>query len=137
MKSTLVDAGPIIALFDRGDHHHERILEFLSENELKLSTTWPVITEACHMLDFDIRAQIGVFEWINRRGLDVFQLKAEDVNRIIALTKKYNDMPMDLADATLVIAAERTGIREIVSIDSDFFIYRTVGKEMITNIFVE
>ena len=42
---------------------------------------------------------------------------------------------MDLADATLIVAAETIGIREIISIDTDFYIYRTIEKEMITNIF--
>jgi len=54
---------------------------------------------------------------------------------IIEMTKKYKDRPMDFADATLVIAAKRTGIKKIISIDSDFDIYRLPGKELIENIF--
>ncbi len=54
---------------------------------------------------------------------------------MIELTKKYRDRPMDFADATLVIAAEKTGIRHIISIDSDFYIYRLPGKVAIKNIF--
>ena len=41
---------------------------------------------------------------------------------------------MDLADATLIILAERLGISEIISIDSDYYIYRTMKKDIVTNI---
>ena len=62
-----------------------------------------------------------------------FDLKG--VSRIIELSKKYSDVPMDLADASLVVIAEELNIKEIITIDSDYYIYRTVDKEMITNVF--
>jgi uncharacterized protein len=55
--------------------------------------------------------------------------------RIVELTDKYSNLPMDFADATLVITAEKTGIRKIISIDRDFDIYRLPGKERIKNIY--
>ena len=55
--------------------------------------------------------------------------------RIAELTGKYADIPMDFADATLVVAAEKTGIREIISLDKDFDIYRLPGKEQIRNVY--
>ena len=87
------------------------------------------------MLDFDNRAQIALLQWIYRGGLELVQIDSSGIQRIIDLTDKYNDVPMVLADATLVVAAENLGIREIISIDTDFYIYRTIEKEMITNIF--
>jgi predicted nucleic acid-binding protein len=69
------------------------------------------------------------------RGLDLEEITQNDIPRIINLTKKYHDLPMDFADATLVVAAEKTGLREIISIDADFDIYRLPGKLLIRNIF--
>ena len=135
MRSTLIDAGPVIALFDRGDKYHNRIVDFIKQESFHLISTWPVITEASYMLDFDNRAQISLLQWIFRGGLELAQMDAAGIQRIIDLTKKYNDVPMDLADATLIVAAETLGIREIISIANDFYIYRTIQKEMITNIF--
>ena len=135
MRSTLIDAGPVIALFDRGDKYHNQIVDFIKRESFHLISTWPVITEASHMLDFDNRAQISLLQWIFRGGLELAQMDAAAIQRIIDLTEKYNDVPMDLADATLVVAAETLGIKEIISIDNDFYIYRTIHKEMITNIF--
>ena len=87
------------------------------------------------MLDFNNRAQVSLLEWIHRGGLELAQIDVIGIQRIIDLAKKYTDVPIDLADATLIVAAETLGIREIISIDNDFCVYRTVQKEMIANIF--
>ena len=135
MKNILIDAGPIIALFDRTDRYHQQAAKFLENTACQLLSTWQAVTEASHMLDFDTSAQLSLLEWIRRGGLEVYAITVKDIGRIIDLTKKYNDRPIDLADASLIVAAEATGIREIVSIDSDFYIYRTIENDVITNVF--
>ncbi len=114
MKNVLIDAGPIIALFNRKDKYHNRVTEYLKRYAGKLITTWPVITEASHMLDFNVNAQIAFLEWINRGGVEVFEISVNKIKRIIEITNKYKDIPMDLADASLVIVSEETGIKEIL-----------------------
>jgi uncharacterized protein len=135
LNTILIDAGPLIALFDRDDNYHREVIDFVKGKKLKFVTTTAVITEVSHMLDFSIDAQILFFEWIMKEGVLLQEIQQKDITRIIELTKKYSDRPMDFADATLVIVAEKTGIREIISIDSDFDIYRLLGKEMIRNVF--
>ena len=135
LNTILIDAGPLIALFDRDDNYHGKIIDFVKGKKLKFVTTTAVITEVSHMLDFNVDAQIQFFEGIMREGVLLQEIQQRDIARIIELTKKYSDRPMDFADATLVIAAEKTCIREIISIDSDFDIYRLLGKEMIRNVF--
>ena len=75
-----------------------------------------------------------MLEWIKRGGMAMYTIEAKDVQRIIDLTTKYNDVPMDLVDASLVVAAETLGIRDILTIDSDFYVYRTTEKEVIRNV---
>jgi predicted nucleic acid-binding protein len=87
------------------------------------------------MLDFNVQTQIDFLKWISNKGVVIYEIQQKDIRRIIDLSTKYSDIPMDFADATLVVAAEQTGIRKIISIDSDFEIYRLLGKEMIENIF--
>jgi uncharacterized protein len=135
LNTILIDAGPLIALFDRDDKYHERIIKFVKGKNFRFVTTSAVVTEVSHMLDFSVEAQVFLFEWIMKEGVLLQEIKQNDIMRVIELTKKYSDRPMDFADATLVIAAEKTGIREIISIDSDFDIYRLLGKEMIRNVF--
>ncbi len=135
MKNTLIDAGPLIALFNKNDKYHEKIKEFIKNYTGLLTTSWPVITEVCHMLDFNTGAQIDFLKWIQLGGLKVEDIKTEEIDKIIKLSEKYSDIPMDLADATLVVISERLGIKEIITIDSDYCIYRTTEREMLINIF--
>ena len=135
MKNTLIDAGPLIALFNKSDKYHKKIKEFLKNYTGLLTTSWPVITEVCHMLDFNINAQIDFLKWIKLGGLKVEDIKTEEIDKIIKLSEKYSDIPMDLADATLVVISERLGIKEIITIDTDYYIYRTTEREMLINIF--
>ena len=135
-NSVLIDAGPLIALFDKDDFYHKSVKKFISINNCKLVTTTAVITETSHMLDFNVKTQIDFLKWINDKGVAIYEIQQKDIQRIIDLSVKYSDIPMDFADATLVVAAEQTGIRKIISIDSDFEIYRLPSKEMIENIFM-
>ena len=135
LNTILIDSGPLIALFDRDDSFHEKIKTFIIGKNYKFVTTIAVITEVSHMLDFNIEVQIGFFEWLMKEGAIIHEIQQADFPRIVELTKKYSDRPMDFADATLVITAEKTGIRKIISIDSDFDIYRLPSKTMIENLF--
>lgn len=137
LTEILIDAGPIIALFDKDDSYHEKVLNFIKDKGFRFVTTTAVVTEVSHMLDFNVNVQIQFLEWIKNDGIQLYEVKQKDIVEIIELTKKYKDRPMDFADATLVIAAKRTGIKKIISIDSDFDIYRLPGKELIENIFKE
>ncbi len=135
MKSTLIDAGPIIALFNKNDKYYKKITEFLKRYRGELISTWPVITEVSYMLGFSVQAQIDFLTWVHLGGIVVKTIEKKDIGRIIDLAEKYSDVPMDLADASLVVLAEKFNIKEIITIDSDYYIYRTIKKEMIENIF--
>jgi predicted nucleic acid-binding protein len=136
MQSTLVDAGPLIALFDKSDSYHTRAVSFLKQSQGFLITTWPVIAEVSHMLDFSTKTQINFLKWINRGGLQIFDLEFYHLIRMIELSEKFTDVPMDLADATLIVASEAKGISKIASIDSDFYVYRDIRNKYLTNVFI-
>ena len=135
LNMILIDAGPLIALFDRSDHYHIKIKTFLQQGQYKLITTTAVMTEVLHMIDFNVNVQIDFLQWVAQEGVLLHEVSQRDISRIIELTRKYSDRPMDFADATLVIAAEKTGIRKIISIDADFDIYRLPNKVKIENVF--
>jgi len=86
------------------------------------------------MLDFSVDAQLDFLEWTYRGGLRIVELGNTDLERIIELTRKYRDRPMDLSDASLVVASELLGIRQIMSIDRDFEIYRRADNKQLENI---
>ena len=135
MKSTLIDAGPLIALFNKNDKYNSAITQYLKNYAGRLISSWPVITEVSHMLSFNVQTQIDFLSWIKLGGIQLVDIDINGINRIIDLSKKYSDVPMDLADASLVVIAEELNIKEIITIDSDYYIYRTIDKEMIKNVF--
>ncbi|MEJ6952599.1 type II toxin-antitoxin system VapC family toxin [Natronospora cellulosivora (SeqCode)] len=135
MKRCLIDAGPLIALFDKDDKFHVPIKEFIKKYQGRLYTSWPVITETLHMLNFSVDTQMNLLKWIKRGALEIKEISTEDISRIIYLSEKYSDVPMDFADATLIILSETEDIKEIISVDSDFYIYRDIRNEYIKNIF--
>ena len=135
LSSVLIDAGPLIALFDSSDRHHEPVKAFLKERRYRFISTLAVFTEVSHMLDFSIKAQRDFYEWVMCKGVIISDINQNDMHRIVELTGKYADLPMDFADATLVVTSEKTGLREIISLDRDFDIYRLPGKERIHNVY--
>ena len=136
MESLLIDAGPLIALFNKRDRYHAKMLEFLKNRQATYWTTWPVITEATHLLDFSLNAQISLLKWIERGGLNLVDIPESSVSKILAYCTKYSDVPMDLADATLMVTSEIIGTNKIVSIDSDFYIYRDFRNNYLQNVFL-
>ncbi len=135
MKKCLIDAGPLIALFDRDDKFHISVKDFIKRFKGRLYTSWPVITEVLHMLDYSVNTQIDFLKWVRKGALDIKQITTEDISRIIELSEKYSDIPMDFADASLIIIAESERIKEIISIDAGFYIFRNIRNEYIKNIF--
>ena len=135
MKNTvLIDSGPMIALFDKSDRYHQDVLSFLKSFEGKLVTTWAVLTEVSHMLDFNLQVQIDFLKWIELGAVGVYDITQKDLATIIEMMERYTNVPMDLADASLMLVAHQEGIRKIVSIDSDFDIYRTLKSGFLENL---
>ena len=121
----LVDTGPLVALFDPQDGQHPRCVKALKEIREPIMTTTPVLTEAFHMLG---PASIGsdrLRDFIETGGLSVWFFDRHALTRAFELMELSADHPMDLADASLVTAAEGLGTRRVFTIDRhDFETYR-------------
>ena len=134
MQKTIIDSGPLIALFDRSDKYHKSTLDFMKSYKGKLITSWAVITEVSHMLDFNLQVQIDFLKWCEIGGIEVYNISQDEISKIRIMMEKYIDIPMDLADGTLMYIANKENIKNIVSIDSDFDIYRTLKKQSLDNL---
>ena len=135
-NEALIDSGPLMALFDRDDKYHKSSIEFIKEYRGKLISTTAVMTEVCYLLDFSVKVQIDFLTWVKNGGIQLSELKQADLNRIIQLTQKYSDLPMDFADSTLVAIGERLNVSQIATIESDFYVYRFHQKHAFENIFL-
>jgi predicted nucleic acid-binding protein len=121
----LVDTGPIVALFDRDDRYHALCVETLKEIKEPLVSTWPVITECFYLLNFSWEVQDDLWLFLHRGGIEIYPLGKGDFSQCRGLMKQYRDLPMDLADATLVALAESEGVSKVFTLDhKDFSVYR-------------
>ena len=132
----LIDSGPLIALFHAKDNHHQNFRNFFKVNQYRFISTLAVFTEVSYFLNVNQKARQDFFEWVLRHGVIISDINQNDIPRIMELTDKYADVPMDFADATLLVAAEKSGIRKIVSLDSDFDIYRLSDKTQVKNVYI-
>ena len=76
------------------------------------------------MLRFERDAQANFLRWVYSGALEVVDLSLDDLGRSIEIMEKHADLPADFADATLVAIADRMQIREVLTLDRDFQVYR-------------
>lgn len=86
------------------------------------------------MLDFNLKVQIDFLKWIELGGITIHNISQNEISQTRVMMEKYIDIPMDLADASLMYLANSEKINKIVSIDSDFDIYRTLKKQSLDNL---
>ena len=121
----LVDAGPLVALFDRQDGQHVRCARVLRGIREPIASTVPVLTEAFHLLGPASVGSDRLREFIEAGGMSVWFFERNGLTRAFELMEQYADHPMDLADASLVTAAEALITRRIFTIDRrDFNTYK-------------
>ncbi|MCM3902656.1 MAG: PIN domain-containing protein [Pyrinomonadaceae bacterium] len=122
----LTDTGPLVALVNRNDPNYQRCLDATKQLPAgPFVTTWPCFTEAMYLVfqAGGYPAQAELWRWRTAGRLSLHEFTANEVDRMAALMDKYKDRPMDLADASLVVAAERLAMRRVFTLDSDFHIY--------------
>jgi len=122
----LTDAGPLIALIDRRDSQHAKCVEAARTLVGPMLSTWPAFTEAMYLLGAEAgwRGQEPLWLMIRSGQLILADASATMLARMPALMEQYKDLPMDLADASLVALAEDHRLHEVFSLDRDFRVYR-------------
>lgn len=131
----LCDTGPLIAVFDRSDQYHAvctQQLTIIPPNNFV--TTWPCLTETMYFLGRagGFGQQDRLFEFIARGALQLWVPTLTEQFRARELMKKYANLPMDLADASLVILAELTGDHTIFTLDQHFRVYLIKDQDPFT-----
>ena len=136
----LTDTGFWLALLNKKDKYHQRANSVLDDLEEPLITTWPVVTETTHLLltRLDSHSQIRFIDNLAKGYVDIFDLGQIHLPRIKMLMKKYESLPMDFADASIVIAAEELGDGRILSTDlRDFNAYRWKNHRPFNNLLID
>ena len=123
----IVDAGYLIALLDKNDAAHTLAKQWLHSSEQGWISTWPVLAEATHLLakKVNIACAIAVIEDVSSGVIKVWDIPQTQTARLSHLMNQYANLPMDLADGSLVLLAEHLGHGNILTTDRrDFGAYR-------------
>lgn len=127
----LCDAGVLLCLVDRAQPQHKAYQNVVMRLVSPLLTTCPCLTEAMYLAlhrgGWMLQKQLG--RLIVNKLLIIYEIQEGDFSRLLELMEQYQDRPMDLADATLVLVAEKTGNQQILTLDSDFLFYRIGNRD--------
>jgi predicted nucleic acid-binding protein len=131
MTSVIVDTGPLVALLNRRERHHTWAAKIMDTIEPPIFTCDPVLSEACFLLQDMDGGPDAVMELV-ARGIvrSDFHVMAE-VDSVRALMKKFATVPMSLADACVVRMTELDQKSVVLTLDSDFKVYRRNKRQLV------
>ena len=128
MTRVLLDTGPLVAALDTRDSNHLACIEYLRTARDDLFTTEAVLTEAMHLLGAHEPRGL-CFRFLRNLNVRFASVSGQGLLRAEALMKQYADLPMDYADASLVVAGEALGIDTVLTLaQRDFQVYRLEGR---------
>jgi predicted nucleic acid-binding protein len=129
--NVIVDTGPIVAWLDADDQHHAWVRAQFARLRPPLLTCEAVLTEACFLMARGGGDSSAVIQLVERGVLSVAQLFDSESASIGRMMRRYENVPMSLADACLVRLVELTSQSTLFTLDSDFAIYRQKGRRLI------
>jgi len=127
----LLDTGPLVSFLGSGLRHHEWAVEQWKRLRPPLLTCEPVLTEAAFLLKREGRDPDALFVLLERGVIRIALAVQDELADLRALMRRYRNRPMSLADACLVRLSEIHASAEVLTLDSDFRIYRRHGNKVI------
>ena len=134
MRRILVDSGILLSYYQRNEPLHQAVVAFFDQTSAQLISSPICIAEVLWLLGDPgdprvLMAQNHLLGAVSRGGLEAINLLPEDYGRVAELNERYADLPGDFADLTLVALSERLDVKEILSLDGDFDVYRRFRRE--------
>ena len=125
----LLDTGALVSILDRTQTHHQKYVRFFEAWERPILSTEAVLTEATHLLGRVRRGRKACVEFFLDGGAILVPATVSSLQRVRHLLEDYADLPMDYADATLVVLAEEIDTDLVFTTDRrDFGVYRIRGR---------
>jgi hypothetical protein len=123
-ETALCDTGPLVAIIDSNDTAHAQCRAEFGRFPGTLVTTWPILSESFYLLRKQHLREL-LWQFVLGGGMEIANPNSGELARIRSLMAQYADLPMDFADATLVVLGERLNVKRIFTIDRrDFRVYR-------------
>jgi len=131
MEAFLTDSSPLVALLNRNDAHHRWAREQFDHVPCPVWTCEGAIAETSYLLQTDGISPWSVIELLENKILAIQFDLSLNIDRVLSLMKKYADTPMDFVDACLVTMTEEKSNCKLLTLDSDFRIYRRFERQTI------
>lgn len=130
-QRVIVDTGPLVALLNRSDTAHTWVVRTLQHIAPPMLTCEAVLAEASHLTRNLPGAREALLEMLGEGFLSIGMAVADQHSALLAMVRRYNSVPMSLADACLVRLAELHPQSPVLTLDSDFLVYRKNGRHVI------
>ena len=131
MTRTLIDSGPLVAFYDRRDTWHRWAVEQMDLLLPPLFISEPVLTEACFLLQRGTGRPAVLLRALQQGILQIALDVETEAAALENLMERYPDLPMSLADASLVRLSELHRDARVFTLDRDFRQYRKHGRQAI------
>lgn len=131
LASILLDTGPWVALLSQQDKYHEWAKQQFANHTGPFLTCEAVVAETCFLLarsGLDASKALALME---RGVVQVGMALTQQAASVSALYQRYDNAPASLADACLVRMSELYEPCHVLTLDSDFHIYRRHGRKVI------
>ena len=130
MSAIILDTGPLLAALTPAEEHHLWAREQMLQHPVLL-TCEAVITEACHLIKRSRGNPLWIMQAVERGGIKIGMNLAEEMSAVRALFERYDNVPASLADACLIRMSELYEPSAVMTLDSDFHVYRRYGRRVI------
>jgi uncharacterized protein len=135
----ITDTGYFVALANKNDKFYNKAKQQLLTLKERLITTYPVIVETSYLLleRCGNDAQFRFISQLTQGSIEIFHLENHHLKRVLELMIQYSNLPMDLADASLVVLAEEIQENRILTTDiRDFTVYRWYNNKTFNNLLI-
>lgn len=128
----IMDTGPWVALIDRSESRHEECIEWFRRFSGELYSSEAVLTEVLYLFNFSSLAQSAAIDFVLKGAITLVPSGIQSLKSVKALMNKYQDLPMDFADATLLSIAQDLNINHAVTFDKKHFRIYRVGRRALS-----
>jgi uncharacterized protein len=130
-QHVIVDTGPLVALLNRSDAAHTWVVDQLKDIAPPMITCEAVLAEATYLTRAVPGARAALIEMVGEGFLTIGMALADHHSALLTMVRRYGNVPMSLADACLVRLAELHPQSPVLTLDSDFVVYRKNGRQVI------
>jgi uncharacterized protein len=123
-KTVCLDTGPLVSFFNKRDRFHNWVMDAFNSIDYKFITSESVITEVLYLTGHAKSVLESIEGMVNDDILMIKPVLADSVLLPFKLLHKFHHLPASMADVSLIVLYEQYNSEAIISIDSDFLVYR-------------